>query len=88
MKVLKDRVLISIDEAETAMKKTASGLTIPTSSLENGDLEKATVIEIGAGVENLEKGEKLFIYKGAGKEFTLDGTKYRVVSPADIVVVF
>ena len=86
MKVLKDRVLVSIIETET-MKKTKSGLTIPVDYLDNGDLEKAIVINVGKGVEDLEEGDEVFLYKGAGKEFKIDGEKFRTVTIADIVVV-
>lgn len=86
MKVLKDRVLVSVQETET-MKKTASGLTIPVDYLDNGNLEKATVINVGRGVEDLEEGDEVFLYKGAGKEFKIDGEKFRTVTIADIVVV-
>ncbi len=86
MKVLKDRVLVSIIETET-MKKTKSGLTIPVDYLDNGDLEKAIVVNVGKGVEDLEEGDEVFLYKGAGKEFKIDGEKFRTVTIADIVVV-
>ena len=86
MKVLKDRVLVSVIETE-ATKKTKSGLSIPVSYLDNGDLEKAIVIYVGNGVEDLEKGDEVFLYKGAGKEFKIDGEKYRTVTVSDIVVV-
>lgn len=86
MKVLKDRVLVSIIDTE-ATKKTKSGLSIPASYLDNGDLEKAVVIYVGSGVEDLEKGDEVFLYRGAGKEFKIDGEKYRTVTIADIIVV-
>jgi co-chaperonin GroES (HSP10) len=86
MKVLKDRILVSVQETG-GMKTTKSGLQIPSDYLDNGDLEKATVIHVGKGVEDLEEGDEVFLYKGAGKEFKIDGEKFRTVTIADIIVV-
>ena len=86
MKVLKDRVLVSVKETET-MKKTKSGLTVPVTAMDNGDLERAVVINVGKGVEDLEEGDEVFLYKGAGKEFKVEGEKFRTITIADIVVV-
>ena len=86
MKVLKDRVLVSVIE-NTEMKKTKSGLVLPSEVLENGDLDRATVINVGPGVDGLEEGNEVYLYKGAGKEFKINGEKYRTISPADIIVV-
>ena len=86
MKVLKDRVLISVTK-ESEMKKTESGLMLPENVLENGDLEEGVVINVGPGVEGVEEGDRVYIYRGAGKEFKIEGEIYRTVSSAEIVVV-
>ena len=83
MKVLKDRVLVSVTKS-TEMRKTESGLTLP---VDNGGIEEATVVEVGPGVEVVEKDDTVYIYKGAGKEFKYEDHTYRTVSPAEIIVV-
>lgn len=88
MKVLKDKVLVSVKEvAETT--KTDFGFTLPTGALDNGGLSLVEVIEVGSNVENLKKGDQAFMYKGSGVEFTnpTDGLKYRVITTPEIVVV-
>lgn len=88
MKCTSAKILVSVLKDET--KTNDLGLTLP-STLESEGLERAKVIYVGEEVTTkIEVGTELFIYAGSGKEFTSpeDNKKYRVISVADIVVIF
>lgn len=88
MKCTSAKILVSVLKDET--KTNDLGLTLP-STLESEGLERAKVIYVGEEVTTkIEVGTELFIYAGSGKEFTSpeDNEKYRVISVADIVVIF
>lgn len=87
MKVLKDRILVSVQEKEEKTIVTEFGLTVPAEVMNEDGTEKVTVVKVGSNVEDVEEGEEAYMYKGAGKEITIDGTKYRVISPSEIIVV-
>lgn len=88
MKCVSTKVIVSIQEVGTV--KNDLGLTLP-STLDSEGLAKATVIYVGSEVKaELSENQEIYLYKGAGTEFTSpeDGKKYRVISAADIVVIF
>ena len=88
MKCVSTKVLVSVIKDE---KKTNElGLTLP-STLETEGLSKAKVIYVGEEVKaEISEGSELYMYSGAGTSFTNpeDGEKYRVITAADIVVIF
>lgn len=88
MKSVSTKILVSVikDEAKT----NELGLTLP-STLDSEGIEKAKVVFVGEEVTTkIEEGAEIYIYSGSGKEFTSpeDNQKYRVISVADIIVIF
>lgn len=89
MKCTATKVLISVIEDKNT--KNDLGLTLP-STLQSEGIEKAKVIYVGEEVKDsgLEEGKEIYIYSGAGKEFTspMDNQKYRVITTSEIIVIF
>jgi co-chaperonin GroES (HSP10) len=89
MKCTATKVLISVMEDKNT--KNDLGLTLP-STLQSEGIEKAKVIYVGDEVKDpgLEEGKEIYIYSGAGKEFTSseDNQKYRVITTSEIIVIF
>lgn len=89
MKCTSTKVLISVIKDETS--KNDLGLTLP-SVLQSEGIEKAKVIYVGEEVKDsgLEEGKEIYIYSGAGKEFTSpdDNQKYRVITTSEIIIIF
>lgn len=89
MKCTATKVLISVMEDKNT--KNDLGLTLP-STLQSEGIEKAKVIYVGEEVKDsgLEEGKEIYIYSGAGKEFTspMDNQKYRVITTSEIIVIF
>lgn len=88
MKSVSTKILVSVIKDET--KTNELGLTLP-STLDSEGIEKAKVIFVGEEVTTkIEEGAEIYIYSGSGKEFTSpeDNQKYRVISVADIIVIF
>ena len=90
MKVIGNKILVKVQKEE-ASTKTVSGVSIPTGT-KNPGIEIAEVISVGDGedVSSVGVGEKMFIHKGYGSEFTNpeDNEKYRVMDPSGIIVIF
>lgn len=88
MKTTSTRILVSIDKQEETITNEL-GLRIPSPNFNEG-IEKAEVMSVGSDVIDVKPGDTCFIYEGAGKEFTNpeDQKKYRVITVADIVVIF
>lgn len=89
MKCTATKVLISVMEDKNT--KNDLGLTLP-STLQSEGIEKAKVIYVGEEIKDsgLEEGKEIYIYSGAGKEFTSpeDNQKYRVITTSEIIVIF
>ena len=83
MKPVTNRILIKVSEAVTAETR-IGGIVIKEKSPE---YEKAEVIDFGAEVNELQKGDKILIYPDAGKKITVEGEKYRVVTLNEIIVI-
>lgn len=82
MKVLDSRLLVQVDE--TASTQKIGGIEIPA----DRDVQKAKVIAVGPDIaEHVKEGEMVYIYPNAGKEFTCDGQKLRVVTTSEVIVV-
>lgn len=88
MKSVSTKILVSVIKDE--VKTNELGLTLP-STLDSEGIEKAKVVFVGEEVTTkIEEGAEIYIYSGSGKEFTSpeDNQKYRVISVADIIVIF
>ena len=88
MKCTAQKILISVLKDED--KKNDLGLVLP-STTKNVGIERAKVIYVGEEVTTkIDEGAEIYIYGGSGKEFTSpeDNQKYRVISVADIIVIF
>lgn len=88
MKCTTQKILVSVLKDE--IEKNDLGLVLPSNNKNEG-IEKAKVIYVGEEVTTkIDEGTEIFIYAGSGKEFTSpeDGKKYRVISVADIIVIF
>lgn len=88
MKSVSTKILVSVIKDE--VKTNELGLTLP-STLDSEGIEKAKVVFVGEEVTTkIEEGAEIYIYSGSGKEFTSpeNNQKYRVISVADIIVIF
>lgn len=82
MKAVESRIIVRVDK--DALKTKIGNFEIKEGA---DDYEKAEVIAVGPKVENIEEGNFVFIYKGAGKVFKIDGQEYRTVALNEIIVV-
>lgn len=84
MKVLDTRVIVQLIKDEEACTKIGD-FVLPEENL--AEYDKAKVIEVGPKVEDVAKGDTVYIYRGCGKEFKVDGIKYKTISSGEIIVV-
>lgn len=82
MRAIENRVLVQVKK--TGPTEKIGAFVLPDDP--NG-LETAEVISVGDKVDSVKEGETVYLYSNAGKEFTKDGQKYKVVSLSEIVVV-
>ena len=82
MKVIQSKVLVIVDK--DTMTQKIGNFSVPVS-----DYEKAKVVEVGeeVGSDVLKSGDTVLIYPNTGKQFTHDGTEYRVITLNEIIVV-
>jgi len=84
MNVLESRILIKIERADKAVEKIGE-FVVPVGA---GEFDVAIVEAIGPKVEgNINVGDTVYYYPNAGKEFTKNGQKYRVISSSEVIVV-
>ena len=83
MKVIDSKILVQVQKGETATTK-INGISIPVGI---GEYDKAIVLSVGPRVEGIKEGDILFIYPGAGKEFTHEGNQYKVITTSEVIVV-
>ena len=84
MDVLESKILLKIERADKAVEKIGE-FVVPIGA---GVFDVATVEAIGPKVEgNIKVGDTIYYYPNAGKEFTKDGQKYRVISSSEVIVV-
>lgn len=88
IKCVSTKLIVSLIKEE---KQTNDlGLILPT-SLEEDQVEKAKVIYVGNEVNTkIKPGSIVYIYPNSGKDFTSyeDNKKYRVITTADIIVIY
>lgn len=85
MKAIDTRILIQVNK-EACIQK-IGGLELPADA---NEYETANVLSIGKKIKEvgeLNEGDTILIYPGAGKEFIKDGQKFRIISVNEIIVV-
>jgi co-chaperonin GroES (HSP10) len=82
MKAVDSRVLVEVLKGGPTEK--IGTFELPT---DPSGIEKGKVISVGSKVVDVQEGDEVYMYQGAGKEFIQDGKKYRVVSLNEIIVV-
>ena len=82
MKAVESRVIVKVDKEALKTK-------IGSFEISEGvdDYEKAEVIAVGPKAENINSGDLVYIYKGAGKAFKVEKEEYRTVALNEIIVV-
>ncbi len=83
VKPLGERVLLEVPEVKE--EKTSSGLFVPDTVKEK-PLE-ATVVAVGAKVEDVKAGDKVIYAKFAGTEIKIDKKDYLLMEVNDILAV-
>ena len=86
MKVIGNKILLRVKKADELIEK-VGGFQVPVGA---GEFEVGVVLNVGSELK--EKGEisendTIYLYKGAGKEFTHENQKYRVITPNEVIVV-
>jgi len=83
MKVLDSRVLVQVDKKGYTQKIGEFEVTVGA-----GEYEVAKVVAVGPKVEGeIHEGDTVYLYTGAGKEITVDGGKFRVITSSEVIVV-
>lgn len=82
MKAVESRVLVEVLKGGPTEK--IGSFELPSDP--NG-IEKGKVISVGSKVVDVNEGDEVYMYQGAGKEFIQDGKKYRVITLSEIIVV-
>lgn len=83
VKPLGERVLLEVPEVKE--EKTQCGLFVPDTAKEK-PLE-ATVVAVGAKVEEVKAGDKVIYSKFAGTEVKVDDKKYLIMEVNDVLAV-
>lgn len=84
MKVLGSKILIKPDKDGVVEKY--GGLTVPVGA---GEYSVAKVVSIGEELKDctINPGDTVYYYQNAGKEITVEGEKYRVITSSEVLVV-
>ena len=86
MKAIDSKILVKKeDQQDTKLTEKLSGFEVPAGA---GEYETYRIISVGPKVEDLKEGDLVATYMKPGHELTYEGTTYRVISVADILVVF
>ena len=88
---LGSKVLLMPEKAE---EKTAGGLILPPSSMEDQKPETGVVLKLGDGkvkdkeiTFNVKEGDKVYFKKYSPDEIEIDGEKYLLIDVEDILAV-
>ena len=79
-----DNVLVSSPEIQ---KQTVSGIYIPETKADNGDVKIGTILEIGKDCKNFQKGQKVVYKQYSANKIKLDDTEYMIVKEEHILAV-
>lgn len=82
MKVLDSKILIK-SKCDGLVEK-IGGFEVPVGA---GEYAVAEVVAVGDKIENVKAGDTVYYYQNAGKELTIDGEKYRVITSSEVLVV-
>lgn len=82
MKVIGTKILVTRKENQPEEK--LGNMYIPG---DNKDYDTCEVLSVGKEVEEVEVGNTVLTYKNSGHELKIDGKKYRVITPAEILIV-
>ena len=80
MKAIDSKILVQAEG--TTEKQKIGSFEMPVT-----EYEVVKVLSVGEKLENIVVGDTALIYPGAGKEFTRDGQKYRVITVNEIIVI-
>lgn len=86
MKVIGSKILLRVRKNDEVVEKIGN-FVVPTGA---GEYEVAEVLGVGKEIEEkgeIKVGDTVYIYLGAGKDFTSEGQKYRVIAPNEVIVV-
>lgn len=85
MKAIDCKILVTKEDQQDAkLTEKLGGFEVPAGA---GEYETYRVVSVGPKVEDLKEGDLLATYIKPGHELTVEGTTYRVISVADILVV-
>ena len=82
MKVLDSKILIK--SKRDGLVEKIGGFEVPVGA---GEYAVAEVVAVGDKIENVKAGDTIYYYQNAGKELTIDGEKYRVITSSEVLVV-
>ena len=82
MKVLDSKILIK-SKSDGLVEK-IGGFEVPVGA---GEYSVAEVVAVGDKIEGVKAGDTVYYYQNAGKELTIDGEKYRVITSSEVLVV-
>ena len=82
MKVLDSKILIK--SKRDGLVEKIGGFEVPVGA---GEYAVAEVVAVGNNIENVKAGDTVYYYQNAGKELTIDGEKYRVITSSEVLVV-
>ena len=82
MKVLDSKILIK--SKRDGLVEKIGGFEVPVGA---GEYAVAEVVAVGDKIENVNAGDTVYYYQNAGKELTIDGEKYRVITSSEVLVV-
>ncbi|HVT63629.1 MAG TPA: co-chaperone GroES [Mycobacteriales bacterium] len=83
IKMLHDRVLVSID-AEAAERRSTGGIVIPATAKMGHRLAWAEVVALGRNVRTMEVGDRVLFDPEDRAEVELHGTPYTLLRERDI----
>lgn len=83
MKVIGTKILVKRVE-EDQLEERLGNLVIPGGEK---DYDTCEIVCVGEEVKEIEPGMTVFTYKNSGHELKVDGVKYRVITPAEILIV-
>jgi len=92
MKAVGTKILVIKEEKQdTRLSEKLGGFEVPVGA---GEYETYRIVSVGQGVfdheinEEFDEGDIVATYPKPGHELTYEGNTYRVISMADILVVF
>ncbi len=85
MRAIGKFILINPEKEKSV--KTKGGLILGESQREDIRYRRAKVVEVGCGVENLNKEDEIYYDRAAGFKIEINSKEYKVIKEFDVVVV-